>query len=177
MLGVNALIIDRNERVGDNWRQRYHQLVLHDPVWYDHLPYINFPAKYVYRRASLPLSEFSPVEVSHPNNANPDSAGPYLRQRTSSPNFSRLMQSCLSSMFGQARLSKNHTGTIRTANGQSFSSERRKMAQRKLALYTQSISFKPLATPARRNFPPIFQASPTSKAIDSAIHQNSLALT
>jgi cation diffusion facilitator CzcD-associated flavoprotein CzcO len=22
---------------------RYHQLVLHDPVWYDHLPYINFP--------------------------------------------------------------------------------------------------------------------------------------
>jgi len=58
MLGVNALIIDRNERVGDNWRQRYHQLVLHDPVWYDHLPYINFPAKYVYSQASLPLSEF-----------------------------------------------------------------------------------------------------------------------
>ena len=23
---------------------RYHQLVLHDPVWYDHLPYIPFPA-------------------------------------------------------------------------------------------------------------------------------------
>jgi cation diffusion facilitator CzcD-associated flavoprotein CzcO len=58
MLGVDALIIDRNEHVGDNWRQRYHQLVLHDPVWYDHLPYINFPAKYVYPRASLPLSEF-----------------------------------------------------------------------------------------------------------------------
>ena len=23
---------------------RYHQLVLHDPVWYDHLPYIPFPS-------------------------------------------------------------------------------------------------------------------------------------
>lgn len=43
MLGVPTLIIDRNERVGDNWRNRYHQLVLHDPIWYDHLPYINFP--------------------------------------------------------------------------------------------------------------------------------------
>ncbi|KAI9807440.1 MAG: hypothetical protein M1833_000185 [Piccolia ochrophora] len=43
MLGVDSLIIDRNERVGDNWRQRYHQLVLHDPVWYDHLPYVPFP--------------------------------------------------------------------------------------------------------------------------------------
>lgn len=46
MLGVNALIIDRNERVGDNWRKRYHQLVLHDPVWYDHLPYLPFPPQW-----------------------------------------------------------------------------------------------------------------------------------
>jgi len=43
MLGIPALIIDSNERVGDNWRKRYHQLVLHDPVWYDHMPYIPFP--------------------------------------------------------------------------------------------------------------------------------------
>lgn len=42
-LGVNTLIIDRNPRIGDNWRNRYHQLVLHDPVWYDHLPYVPFP--------------------------------------------------------------------------------------------------------------------------------------
>ena len=42
-LGVENLIIDRNSRIGDNWRNRYHQLVLHDPVWYDHLPYVNFP--------------------------------------------------------------------------------------------------------------------------------------
>ncbi|KAG5956812.1 hypothetical protein E4U57_002275 [Claviceps arundinis] len=45
-LGVNSLIIDRNERVGDNWRNRYHQLVLHDPVWYDHMPYLNFPPQW-----------------------------------------------------------------------------------------------------------------------------------
>jgi cation diffusion facilitator CzcD-associated flavoprotein CzcO len=42
-MGVNTLIVDQNARVGDNWRQRYHQLVLHDPVWYDHLPYISYP--------------------------------------------------------------------------------------------------------------------------------------
>ncbi|MDI1486298.1 MAG: hypothetical protein OHK93_005525 [Ramalina farinacea] len=42
-LGVDAVIIDRNPRIGDNWRNRYHQLVLHDSVWYDHMPYLNFP--------------------------------------------------------------------------------------------------------------------------------------
>ncbi|KAI0509149.1 hypothetical protein F5B22DRAFT_617850 [Xylaria bambusicola] len=45
-LDVDTLVIDQNERVGDNWRKRYHQLVLHDPVWYDHLPYLNFPAQW-----------------------------------------------------------------------------------------------------------------------------------
>ena len=43
-LGVPALIIERNPRAGDSWRNRYRSLVLHDPVWYDHLPYIPFPA-------------------------------------------------------------------------------------------------------------------------------------
>jgi putative flavoprotein involved in K+ transport len=42
-LGVSTLIIDANDRVGDNWRKRYRNLVLHDPVWYDHLPYLSFP--------------------------------------------------------------------------------------------------------------------------------------
>ncbi|KPM35819.1 hypothetical protein AK830_g10756 [Neonectria ditissima] len=45
-LGISSLMIDKNERVGDNWRNRYHQLVLHDPIWYDHLPYIKFPAQW-----------------------------------------------------------------------------------------------------------------------------------
>ncbi|KAF2964327.1 hypothetical protein GQX73_g9241 [Xylaria multiplex] len=44
MLNVPTLTIDRTDEIGDAWRNRYHQLVLHDPIWYDHMPYINFPA-------------------------------------------------------------------------------------------------------------------------------------
>jgi hypothetical protein len=32
-LGVNALIIERNSRIGDNWRGRYEALSLHLPHW------------------------------------------------------------------------------------------------------------------------------------------------
>ena len=42
-LGVPTLIIDRNDRPGDSWRLRYKSLCLHDPVWYDHMPYLPFP--------------------------------------------------------------------------------------------------------------------------------------
>ncbi|TJW42244.1 MAG: NAD(P)/FAD-dependent oxidoreductase, partial [Mesorhizobium sp.] len=42
-LGVPAIIIEKNAQAGDSWRKRYRTLVLHDPVWYDHLPYIPFP--------------------------------------------------------------------------------------------------------------------------------------
>lgn len=42
-LGVPTIIIERNDRPGDSWRKRYKSLCLHDPVWYDHLPYIKFP--------------------------------------------------------------------------------------------------------------------------------------
>ncbi|MDA3922183.1 MAG: NAD(P)/FAD-dependent oxidoreductase [Salinisphaera sp.] len=41
--GVPAIIIEKNERPGDSWRKRYKSLCLHDPVWYDHMPYIKFP--------------------------------------------------------------------------------------------------------------------------------------
>ena len=43
MQGVPTLVVDRELRVGDNWRGRYRQLVLHDPIWFDHMPYIEFP--------------------------------------------------------------------------------------------------------------------------------------
>jgi len=42
-LGVPTLIVEQNARAGDSWRNRYRSLVLHDPVWYDHLPYLPFP--------------------------------------------------------------------------------------------------------------------------------------
>lgn len=42
-LGVPTLIVDKHPRPGDQWRNRYKSLCLHDPIWYDHLPYIPFP--------------------------------------------------------------------------------------------------------------------------------------
>jgi putative flavoprotein involved in K+ transport len=42
-LQIPTIIVERNERPGDSWRKRYKSLCLHDPVWYDHLPYIKFP--------------------------------------------------------------------------------------------------------------------------------------
>ncbi|WP_138841369.1 NAD(P)/FAD-dependent oxidoreductase [Rhodococcus pyridinivorans] len=42
-LGVPAIVLDKYDRPGDQWRGRYKSLCLHDPVWYDHLPYMPFP--------------------------------------------------------------------------------------------------------------------------------------
>ena len=42
-LDVDALIVDRHPRVGDNWRTRYHALTLHNEVFVNHLPYMPFP--------------------------------------------------------------------------------------------------------------------------------------
>ncbi|KAA8648920.1 hypothetical protein EYZ11_006301 [Aspergillus tanneri] len=58
MLDVDALIIDEKDRVGDNWRSRYHQLVLHDPVWFDHMPYLQFPPNWPIFTAKDKLAEF-----------------------------------------------------------------------------------------------------------------------
>lgn len=43
MLDVPTVIVDRHPRTGDQWRRRYRSLSLHDPVWYDHMPYVPFP--------------------------------------------------------------------------------------------------------------------------------------
>lgn len=42
-LNVDTLIIDRMARIGDNWRNRYHALTLHNQVHVNHLPYMPFP--------------------------------------------------------------------------------------------------------------------------------------
>ena len=42
-LDVDTLIVDRWPRIGDNWRKRYHALVLHNQVHVNHLPYMPFP--------------------------------------------------------------------------------------------------------------------------------------
>ena len=46
VLGVDTLVIDKHERVGDAWRKRYHNLVLHNEVFVDHMPYMPFPSNY-----------------------------------------------------------------------------------------------------------------------------------
>lgn len=42
-LNVDTLVVDRMERVGDNWRKRYHGLKLHNQVYSNHMPYMPFP--------------------------------------------------------------------------------------------------------------------------------------
>src|SRR6267154_2161118 len=42
-LQLDTLIVDRGVRIGDNWRNRYHALTLHNQVQVNHLPYMPFP--------------------------------------------------------------------------------------------------------------------------------------
>jgi len=42
-LGIDTLIVDKNSRIGDNWRNRYHALTLHNQLHVNHLPYMPFP--------------------------------------------------------------------------------------------------------------------------------------
>ncbi|KAJ5579742.1 uncharacterized protein N7459_005727 [Penicillium hispanicum] len=55
---VDTLVIDHEDRIGDSWRRRYHQLVLHDPVWFDHMPYIPFPPTWPVFTPKDKLAEF-----------------------------------------------------------------------------------------------------------------------
>ncbi len=43
-LGVDTLVIDKHERIGDCWRKRYHSLALHNYTDINHMPYMPFPA-------------------------------------------------------------------------------------------------------------------------------------
>ncbi len=45
-LQLDTLIVDRGKRIGDNWRKRYHALVLHNQVNVNHLPYMRFPVSW-----------------------------------------------------------------------------------------------------------------------------------
>ena len=44
VLGVDALCVDKHERVGDSWRNRYHSLALHNQVSLNQMAYMPFPA-------------------------------------------------------------------------------------------------------------------------------------
>ena len=42
-LDVDTLVVEKNARIGDNWRVRYHSLALHNQIDVNHLPYVKFP--------------------------------------------------------------------------------------------------------------------------------------
>ena len=45
-LGLTALVVDRAERIGDNWRLRYRGLKLHNKTPVNHLRYLPFPVTF-----------------------------------------------------------------------------------------------------------------------------------
>ncbi|WP_135466435.1 flavin-containing monooxygenase [Crenalkalicoccus roseus] len=46
LLGVDTLVVDREARIGDSWRRRYHALTLHNETRVNHLPYMPFPKSF-----------------------------------------------------------------------------------------------------------------------------------
>ncbi|MBW6397723.1 NAD(P)/FAD-dependent oxidoreductase [Roseomonas sp. HJA6] len=46
LLGVDTLVVDRDPRIGDSWRKRYHALTLHNETRVNHLPYMPFPKSF-----------------------------------------------------------------------------------------------------------------------------------
>lgn len=42
-MGVDALVVERSDRIGDVWRDRYRSLTLHNEMMANHLPYMSFP--------------------------------------------------------------------------------------------------------------------------------------
>ncbi|KAG2357457.1 hypothetical protein BDR07DRAFT_1363138 [Suillus spraguei] len=58
MLGMKTLVVEKNERIGDNWRKRYGALCLHTPVWHGHMPYLPFPASWPVYTPALKLADW-----------------------------------------------------------------------------------------------------------------------
>ncbi|KIK67742.1 hypothetical protein GYMLUDRAFT_36505 [Collybiopsis luxurians FD-317 M1] len=57
-LDIPTLLIEKDARVGDMWRNRYDSLSLHFPVWNDHMPYIPFPPTWPKYTPSLKMAEW-----------------------------------------------------------------------------------------------------------------------
>lgn len=47
VLGIDALCVDKHERLGDSWRNRYHSLALHNQVSLNQMAYMPFPATWL----------------------------------------------------------------------------------------------------------------------------------
>ncbi|KAJ7113220.1 hypothetical protein C8R44DRAFT_741549 [Mycena epipterygia] len=57
-LDVRTLVVEKNARIGDNWRNRYEALCLHGPVWNDHFPYMPFPSTWPVYTPALKLGNW-----------------------------------------------------------------------------------------------------------------------
>eukprot|EP00753_Platysulcus_tardus_P018884 PLAT7028.1.p1 GENE.PLAT7028.1~~PLAT7028.1.p1 ORF type:complete len:650 (-),score=-151.71 PLAT7028.1:131-2080(-) len=64
-LDVPALVVERHPRLGHNWRTRYEALCLHDPVWYDHMPYIPFPPTWPVYTPAMKLADWLESYAHH----------------------------------------------------------------------------------------------------------------
>jgi cation diffusion facilitator CzcD-associated flavoprotein CzcO len=64
MLGVEALMIDKFERMGGSWRTRYHRLVLHDPCWSSSMPYLAYPALWPVYASKDKMGDFHEVRFT-----------------------------------------------------------------------------------------------------------------
>ncbi len=62
-LGVPALVIEKEPRIGDVWRKRYASLVLHNQVWANHFPYMPFPASWPVYISKDQLAEWLEIYV------------------------------------------------------------------------------------------------------------------
>jgi len=63
-LGVRALVVERNARVGDNWRGRYEALSLHFPHWADHFADFPYPRHWPTYTPAEKLADFFEWYVS-----------------------------------------------------------------------------------------------------------------
>lgn len=64
-IGVRALVVEKNAKIGDNWRHRYKTLSLHDTVWFDHLPYMLFPSTWPVYAPAQKLGDFLESYAHH----------------------------------------------------------------------------------------------------------------
>ena len=104
-LGLSCLIIDKNERVGDNWRYRYRTLVTHDPVQYTHMAYMPFPSSWPLFTAKDKLADWFEIYVSAME------LNVWLESKVSSAEFSEETQAWTANIL-------RGDGTIRTLKPQ-----------------------------------------------------------
>lgn len=63
-LDIPALVIEKEPRIGDVWRNRYASLVLHNQVWANHLPYMPFPESWPVYITKDQLAEWLEIYTS-----------------------------------------------------------------------------------------------------------------